>query len=528
VNLSRFSIRTILGLIIVLMGLLSFALALISGAIHRDLVFETQRTVMNEMMSVMVQKRLKELSVDSQDLGLSLQSLPAFKQAILANDKSTLQEMLNNQFHQYFVTAGIIKLQQLILLNTDYSIIAEATEGDIFLSKQPSFCPQIFNQARGRTGSQRMKILGQLCLYDNKPVYAVIVPIGGLRLKGYIMIITDFIHNLKNIESDLSLPLSLRLASNEVVFQSSDWTSSEKKSLISTYNLSTSTGTLLITASTSQNMSQLTQALKYARLQVLVIAGTATFLIVLFSIFIMRNTMLNPLNQLVNKFRVLHTEKSTMGDQLKVTGTKEIHEIIGGFNEMSLKLNQLYNSLEHIAYTDTLTQLPNRLQFQDSLKNFIRLHHEINKSFSLFLIDLNRFKEVNDTFGHHTGDELLKEVSLRLHNSLRNGDIVSQLDQNSFSKIDEDMIARLGGDEFSVILTSIHTTEDATLVAKKLIDAIKPPININGNQLTIGLSIGIAMYPQHGNNVQSLLNHADIAMYNAKAQKAGFSIYKPE
>jgi len=509
------------------MGLLSFALALISGSIHRDLVFDNQRTVMNKMMSVMVQKRLKELSDDSQDLGLSLQSLPAFKQAILADDKSTLQEMLNNQFHQYFVTAGIIKLKQLVLLGTDYSTITEATEGDIFLSKQPSFCPQLFDRARSRTGSQRMKTLKQLCLYNNRPVYAVIVPVGGLKLKGYIMIITDFIHNLKNIESDLSLPLSLRLANNEVVFQSSDWSSSEKKSLISTYHLSTSTGTLLITATTSQNMSQLTQALQNARLQVFVITGTATFFIVLFSILILRNTMLNPLNLLVNKFRVLHTEHTTMGDQLKVTGTKEIHEIIGGFNEMSLKLNRLYNSLEHIAYTDTLTQLPNRLQFQESLDNFIQLHHEINKSFSLFLIDLNRFKEVNDTFGHQTGDELLKEVSLRLHNSLRNGDIVSQLDKDSFSKIDEDMIARLGGDEFSVILTSIHTTEDAALVAKKLIDAMKPPININDNQLNIGLSIGIAMYPQHGNNVQELLNHADIAMYNAKTKNSGFSIYEP-
>ena len=514
-------------MIIVLMGLLSFALALISGSIHRDLVFENQRAAMNEMISVMVHKRLKELSDDSQDLGLSLQSLPAFKQAIADNDTTILQEMLNNQFHQYFVTAGIIKLKQLILLDTDYSMIVEATEGDIFLSLLQSFCPQLFIQAQARTGSERMKTLRHLCLFNNRPIYAVVVPVGGLRLKGYIMVITDFVHNIKNIESDLSLPLSLRLANNEIVFQSPDWTSNEKKSLISTYNLSTPTGTLLISATTSQNMDQLTKALKNSRFQVLIITGTATFFIVLFSIFIIRNTMLNPLNLLVNKFRVLHTNQSNMDDQLKVTGTKEIHEIIGGFNEMSLKLNQLYNSLEHIAYTDTLTKLPNRLQFQESLENFIQLHDKINKTFSLFLIDLNRFKEVNDTFGHHTGDELLKEVSLRLHNCLRDGDIVTQLDQNSFSKIDKDMIARLGGDEFSVILTSIHTAEDATLVAKKLIEAMKPSINIDGNQLKIGLSIGIAMYPQHGDNIQALLNHADIAMYNAKTQNTGFSIYEP-
>lgn len=235
--------------------------------------------------------------------------------------------------------------------------------------------------------------------------------------------------------------------------------------------------------------------------------------------------MLNPLNLLVNKFRILHVEQSRMGDKLEVTGTKEIHEIIEGFNEMSVKLNKLYDSLEHIAYTDTLTKLPNRLQFQESLENFIQLHQQINKSFALFLIDLNRFKEVNDTFGHHVGDELLKTVSLRLHNSLRNGDIVTQLDRHSFSKFEKDMVARLGGDEFSVILTSIHTSEDATLVAKKLIETMKQTLQINEHQLTIGLSIGIAMYPEHGDNSQTLLNHADIAMYNAKSNNCGFSIY---
>jgi len=476
----------------------------------------------------MVEERLKELSTDSQDLGLSLQSLPAFQKAINTGDKTTLLRMLNNQFHQYFVTAGIIKLEQLILFDKNYTQVVESTEGTVFFSnKQQIICPQLFDHARRRSGAKRMSILRYLCLYEERPIYTVVVPVGGLKLKGYIMVVTDFTHNLKKIESNLGIPLMLKLANNDVVFQSLEWTSNEKDSLISSYELTTSTGVPLLSVITSQNISQLTQSLQKARLQVLVITGTATLIIVLFSIFIMRKTMLNPLNLLVNKFRILHIDQTRMGDQLEVTGTKEIHEIIGGFNEMSLKLNSLYSSLEHIAYTDTLTKLPNRLKFQESLENFIQLHQQINKSFSLFLIDLNRFKEVNDTYGHHIGDELLKEVSLRLHNSLRNGDIVTQLNQNSFSKLEKDMIARLGGDEFSVILTSIHTPEDAVLVAEKLINTMKNPIQIKEHQLNIGLSIGIAMYPEHGDNIQVLLNHADIAMYNAKSNNSGFSVYYP-
>jgi len=508
------------------MGLLAFTLALLSGSIHRDLVFDNQRAMMKEMMRVMVQERLKELSDDSQELGLSLQSLAGFQKAINTGDKTSLLKMLNNQFHQYFVTAGIIKLEQLILFDKDYSLVVEATDGSVFFSQQQQkICPQLFAHAQLRTGSQRMTTLRYLCLYEDKPIYVVVVPVGGLKLKGYIFVVTDFTHNLKKIESDLGLPIILKLANEETVFQSLKWTSDEKDLLTSNYELTTSTGLPVLSIITSQNISQLTQSLKSARLQVLVITGTTTFLIVLFSIFIMRKTMLNPLNLLVNKFRILHVEQSRMGDKLEVTGTKEIHEIIEGFNEMSVKLNKLYDSLEHIAYTDTLTKLPNRLQFQESLENFIQLHQQINKSFALFLIDLNRFKEVNDTFGHHVGDELLKTVSLRLHNSLRNGDIVTQLDRHSFSKFEKDMVARLGGDEFSVILTSIHTSEDATLVAKKLIETMKQTLQINEHQLTIGLSIGIAMYPEHGDNSQTLLNHADIAMYNAKSNNCGFSIY---
>ena len=528
-NISIYSIRTILGFIIALMGLLALVLAWVSGSIHRDLIFDNQQTMMQEVIGVAVNERLKDLTEISQDLGLALQSTPAFRKALSSGDNATLLKLLNNQFHQYFVTAEVVKLEQLILWDKNFTMMQESSEGSVFFSNhQKTICPKLYKRARLRSGSERLKILHDLCMYANRPVYAVVVPVGGLRLKGYIMIVTDPTHNLVALESDLGMPISLRLTNNEILFQSSKWPSKENQSLISTYNLKNSTGSSIVSILSAQNINQLSHSLQRAGIFVFLITGIGTFFIVVFSIFIMRKTMLTPLNRLTDKLHHLHEDQLSIGDKLELTGTKEIHDITKGFNDMSQKLSNLYHSLENMAYTDSLTKLPNRNQFQESLKHFIELHKQTHKPFALFLIDLDRFKGVNDTLGHHVGDELLKAVSLRLHNVLRDDDVVCQLDHEAISQLNDDVVARLGGDEFSAILTNIHTTEDSIIVARKLVRAMELPFTVNEHQLTIGLSIGIAMYPEHGEDIHTLVSHADIAMYDAKSRNCGFSIYDSE
>ena len=521
-----FSIRTILGIVIGMMGLFAITLASLSGSIHRDLVFDNQRNVMSELIRFEAKEKLKDLNEISQDLGLSLQSTAEFKAAFRKKDKISLLNLLNNQFHQYFVTADVIKLEQLILLDKDYSLILESTEGSInFIQNQQPICSQLIQHAKLRTGAQRIKMLQDICLYQNLPVHAVVLPVGGLRIKGYIIIVTNPTHNLKNIESSLGMPVRFRLKDNKIAYQSLKWPTVENSALISNYKLNTLSGLPILTISTAQNINLLSKSLQQSRLELLLIASFGTLFITIFSIFILRKTMLNPLDRITEKLHDLHGNKALTGEQLKVTGTKEMHKIIGGFNSMSMKLGNLYQSLQQMAYTDSLTKLPNRNQFQKFLEHHILIHQEINTSFTLLLIDLDRFKSVNDTLGHHIGDILLKEVSLRLHKILRGDDIISRLDQKSISGLNDDMVARLGGDEFSAILSSIHNREDSITVANKLIHAMEQPFNVDNHQLTIGLSIGIAMYPEHGTDMHTLVRHADIAMYNAKNNGHGFSIY---
>ncbi len=172
---------------------------------------------------------------------------------------------------------------------------------------------------------------------------------------------------------------------------------------------------------------------------------------------------------------------------------------------------RLAEQLHHQAFHDPLTGLPNRTLLHDRTDQAIRGADRELTPAALLLLDLDRFKEVNDTLGHHYGDQLLTLVGERLRGTLR----------------EVDTVARLGGDEFAVLLPKIATAEGAVEVAKKLIAGFNEPFLIEGLTLDVEASIGVALYPDHGNDADELLQHADIAMYVAKETHAGFVLFDP-
>ena len=196
---------------------------------------------------------------------------------------------------------------------------------------------------------------------------------------------------------------------------------------------------------------------------------------------------------------------------------------------MTGELDSLYRTLENMAFTDQLTQLPNRNLFHERLEKGVNHNTSDPSHFALLLMDLNRFKVVNDTLGHHVGDKLLKQVATRLQNALRDTDLLSRVDPLSLNEYQKDnMVARLGGDEFSAILPNTDSVDTAAIVAEKLIAAMHPPFNVDGNNLVVGISIGIAMYPEHGADMHTLMRRADVAMYHAKKLKQGYAFYESQ
>jgi len=166
-------------------------------------------------------------------------------------------------------------------------------------------------------------------------------------------------------------------------------------------------------------------------------------------------------------------------------------------------------ALEHQALHDSLTGLPNRSLLNDRLTQAINMMHRNDDQLSVLLLDLDRFKEVNDTLGHHVGDQLLQLVSTRLENTIRNSDTV----------------ARLGGDEFAVIAPSTSAGE-ASKFAKKIISALNDVFTIDHQNIYVGASLGISIYPHNGTDIHTLLRHADSAMYIAKENNRDIVIYE--
>lgn len=180
----------------------------------------------------------------------------------------------------------------------------------------------------------------------------------------------------------------------------------------------------------------------------------------------------------------------------------EVNGYVSVFSDISERKKQEMK-LAHLATHDSLTSLPNRMYFHDNLNHAIHSARRNKYKIGVLFLDLNRFKEVNDTMGHEVGDRLLQEVARRLSTCVR----------------EEDTVARLGGDEFAIILSELKSSEDAVEIAQKIIRKVSEPLNIGKDTLIPSTSIGISIYPEHGEDAGTLLKLADKAMYTAKHKK---------
>ncbi|MDD2780771.1 EAL domain-containing protein, partial [Sulfuricurvum sp.] len=177
------------------------------------------------------------------------------------------------------------------------------------------------------------------------------------------------------------------------------------------------------------------------------------------------------------------------------------------------ELNTTQNQLLHLATHDSLTGLPNRILFNDRLQMAIKKNQRKNEKIAVMFIDLDHFKQINDSLGHPVGDLLLVQVALRLRSILR----------------ESDTIARMGGDEFNILIDSLTQSDNLIDIAEKLIHAFKEPFTIEGNILYTTLSIGIALSPDDGITTEKLLKNSDTAMYRAKNEgRNGYRFYANE
>lgn len=520
----RFSMRFTLAATLAVMGGLALLLALTTGEIYRHQALANQRDVQAELAQIAAREQLHELEARARDLGLALQSDPAYRRAVVDNDRTRLTTELRNQFRQHFVTAHVIPLLKLETYNRDLQSLASATAADASTAPEPG-CPALIAAARQRTGHARVKIQTALCLSDNQPRFAVLVPVGGLQPTGYLEVVADPVPALANIDKRFGYSVRMRTPSGSRLYASETWPPPDAMhdTLVAEHMLMSGHNEPVLAIALLRDVGPLMEQFHRTRYLVMTLALAATALVVLLALIVLERTTLRPLSALTAQLRRIGHDRNRLDETVQAGGIAEIRELAQEFNKMANELGRLYGSLEHLAFTDPLTNLPNRARFHDSLEESTRRHARKQTPFALLLMDLDRFKSVNDTHGHQAGDLLLQEVSNRLRGVLRESDTITRLVDQPPNGLEEKVVARLGGDEFAAILPGVTSQGTAASIARKLLSAMQLPFNIRGHTISIGMSIGIALYPQHGEDIDALMQRADAAMYSAKNNQTGLA-----
>ena len=225
---------------------------------------------------------------------------------------------------------------------------------------------------------------------------------------------------------------------------------------------------------------------------------TLLFLILMAALFLavvlylLQRLVLRPLAQLSNHVASL-TETGSLNEPLPVDRSDEVGSI-------ARELEGLRNRIARLAHADGLTGLPNRILFLDRAEQVLKLARRQDRLAAIYFLDLDAFKVVNDTMGHAKGDRLLEAVAKRLQMRLRECDTIS----------------RFGGDEFTIIAHGMRLAHEAAVLGEKIVGLFADPFHVDGERLHITPSVGISIFPDHGNDVEVLLRNADIAMYRAK------------
>ncbi len=213
----------------------------------------------------------------------------------------------------------------------------------------------------------------------------------------------------------------------------------------------------------------------------------------------------------------------------KVDSNGKCTHMLGTVQDVTESANAR-KQIHDLAYYDLVTGLPNRAQLRENLSQVLRLSERQENQFALLFLDLDHFKQVNDTLGHDAGDDLLRQVSGRLNVVLRESDTLSFSEIESAEDIESnDTVARIGGDEFVVLLGCINRPEDAARVAERIAEAVRTPYSIADVEVSVTTTIGISVYPADGRDAESLMKHADVAMYHAKENgRNGYQFYSTD
>lgn len=507
----RLSLRTSLHLTIAVMAALSLLAAWLSGSVFARLAVDKQRAQAIEIIGTALRDLRLRLDQDARRRALFLWQQPGFAPALAARQRARLTRQLKELHAQWSALPDAPGLVRLDLYEANREPLARAPHT---VAAAPP-CADLGQRAAQRQEASAPRMtFSALCVHDGRLFHEALVALGDGAATGvFLHSVTDLRASLAQLEASLKMPVRLSLTDGRELYRSLRWASSEMESdqqFVVRYALHAYTGTkTILNLDAAMDMRDFHQQLEGTRRLVMTVVALITLLAAALASSLLQYMAIRPLATLTEQLVRLRNEHSRLGQRVAVRGHAEIMALADGFNEMSARLKELYESLQQQAFIDPLTGLPNRSLFQDRLNQAILAARREHKPFALLLMDLDRFKDVNDTLGHHIGDALLKQVAQRLRSKLR----------------ESDTVARMGGDEFALLLPTVNA-KYADMAARMLLQTLRAPFVVEEQSLTLGASIGIALYPDHGVDASVLLQRADVAMYAAKGAGSGYAFYE--
>ncbi len=496
--------RKSLVLVIFAMGVLGTLLTFLSGEVYRRLTLETHRATLADYLNTETKNLRHGFEANARALAQWAQSDPAFVKSATA--ALPLARQLDNLYQHAATIPADVRISRLYYLDEKFRVLAVSSVGDPGLSTLP--CIEMVS--RTASVSERGRGNHRICVAGGRAFYVAMasLPVPG---GGYLYIVGDLASGIGSIELDLGAPVRLAREDGGGIYQSARWPQNEALALhvIARHEFATSNPVITpLTLDVAKDMSVFYERLTDLRYLVLITVAVVTAFAMLIALYALERLALRPLRALTGQLQRVRQDKANLGEQVKIEGNLEVVALSEGFNDMTSRLRELYESLEHMAFTDALTGLPNRSLFQDRLQQTTLTAKRENKPFALLIMDLDRFKDINDTLGHGIGDLLLTQVSQRLRAKLRASDTV----------------ARMGGDEFAVLLPAVDA-KHAGMASRMLLQALRAPFTVEEHNLNIAASIGIALYPENGVDASVLMQRADVAMYAAKNSGSGFAFY---
>ncbi|HBE91546.1 MAG TPA: hypothetical protein DDW55_03120 [Gammaproteobacteria bacterium] len=500
--MKRLNVNLLSGLIlaIILLGVISAVTVYVNARTYRDLAFDFQRQYMTQLVAAKSADILSEDAKNARRLGLRIQGLDSFRLPFAAGDAGGVSSALDAQFRQAPVTSNAVNLVDLYAFDTDFKLSGVSPRK---ANVDGIICPGLLDKLKLRLGADRLKPLYELCLFDGKPYLASIAPAGGLVPTGYIQIVTDPVPKLSRIGSRLKMPVRITLPDDTLLYVAPDWTvDSEAHDVKVDYILPASDSRPALKIAALRDADNLVMQIEKTNNRLLLIVALIIIATVVLALLLVKYSVLKPLRDL--SYQLMNEWGGRKGEPGELSVPEKDRPV--SFHA----LGELYETLHDMAIRDPLTGIYNRALLEDRLKQLIAEHRRTPGHAAVLLIDMVRFKYVNDLMGHHTGDLLLQDVVRRIAGEVR----------------ESDTLARLGGDEFVVILPDTDL-EQAKQVAQKIIQSMDSAFEVEGHKLAASVSIGIVLMPEHGGDVDTLLRNADYAMYSAKENRLSYAIYDP-